>query len=427
MRRIAVILVALAAGVGRVEAQMQCSVLDQNTFVRDTLREMYLWYDRLPDLDPALVDSPEGYLDAVRLRPEDETFSYITSAAESTAFYSESQFVGIGFSMRPVGESRLRVTQVFPESPASEAGLARGDYLTAVGGRSVEELLATGELDFALGPSEIGVTLELAWRSQFGEERSAVVVKRPVTIPTVSQKEVIDLEGLPVGYLHLRNFVEPSLGALDTAFAEFRARGVTDVILDLRYNGGGLIEVARHLGSLIGGSRTTTQPFVELVHNDKNTFRNRTFRFDDPEERLDLPRLVVITTRASASASELVIQGLKPFIAVTVVGDRTYGKPVGQYGFEFCDKMLFPVSFRSRNAAGETDFFDGIPANCPAADNLDRALGDPAEASLAEGLYFLRRGQCSASSQREGRALALEVAELPLGMRSGFSRLLNAW
>jgi C-terminal processing protease CtpA/Prc len=244
-----------------------------------------------------------------------------------------------------------------------------------------------------------------------------------VTIPTVSQREIIDVDGLPVGYVHLRNFVEPSVEALNDAFAEFQARGVTAVVLDLRYNGGGLIDVARHLGSLIGGFRTNTQPFVELVHNDKNAHRNRTFRFDDPPESVDSPRLVVIATRASASSSELVIQGLKPFIPVTVVGDRTYGKPVGQYVFEFCDKVLVPVSFRNRNADGETDYFDGIPADCPAADNLDRSLGDPAESSLAEALYFLRRGECSPDSEEA----ALSLREPSILRGSGWQRLLNAY
>jgi hypothetical protein len=418
------LVVLLAANAARVEAQGQCTVLDQNIFVRDTLREMYLWYQELPDLDPALYPSPEAYLDAVRVRPQDETFSYITSAEASSSFYSESQYIGLGFSFHWILETgRARLTQVFPDSPASEAEMARGDYLVAIGGRPIEELLEPGAFDAAIGPTEIGVAVEIRWRSPFGEDRSAVLTKRPVTIPTVSQKEVFDVDGLPVGYVHLRNFVEPSVGALDAAFAEFQARGVTDIVLDLRYNGGGLIEVSRHLGSLIGGFRTNTQPFVELAHNDKNSFRDRTFRFDDPEQSLDVPRLVVIATRASASASELVIQGLKPFIPVTIVGDRTYGKPVGQYGFEFCGKILFPVSFRSRNATGETDFFDGIAADCPASDNLDRALGDPTESSLAEALYFLGHGRCSSSAQQAARALR----EPPPLRGSAWRRLLNAW
>ncbi len=413
----------VGCAVTRVEAQGQCTVLDQNIFVRDTLRDIYLWYQELPDLDPALYPSPEAYLDAVRYRPQDETFSYINSAEVSSSYYSESQYVGLGISIFWVRADRARLAQVFPDSPGSEVGMARGDYLVAIGGTPIEDLVASGGFDAALGPSEIGVQVDMRWRSQFGEERNAVLTKRPVTIPTVSQREVFDVDGLPVGYVHLRNFVEPSIGALDAAFAEFQSRGVTAIVLDLRYNGGGLIEVSRHLGSLIGGFRTNTQPFVELAHNDKNSFRNRTFRFDDPEQSLDVPRLVVIATRASASASELVIEGLKPFIPVTVVGDRTYGKPVGQYGFQFCDKILFPVSFRSRNAAGESDYFDGIPADCPAADNLDRALGDPAESSLAEALYFLRRGECSPDSQ----AAALSLREPPVLRGTGWQRLVNAY
>jgi C-terminal processing protease CtpA/Prc len=409
--------------VGRVEAQGQCTVLDQNVFVRDTLREFYLWYQELPDLDPALYPSPEAYLDAVRYRPLDETFSYVASAAATTSFYSASQYIGLGFSYQWIREDRARISQVFPDSPASEVGMARGDYLVAIGGRPIEELNDPAAFNEAIGPTEIGVSVEFRWRTQSGEDRSAVLTKRPVTIPTVSQREVFDVDGLPVGYVHLRNFVEPSVGALDDAFAEFQSRGVTDVVLDLRYNGGGLIDVARHLGSLLGGVRTNTQPFVTLEHNDKNTSRNQTLRFDDPQQSVDVPRLVVIATRASASASELVIQGLKPFIPVTVVGDRTYGKPVGQYGFDFCDKVLFPVAFRGRNAAGETDYFDGIPADCPASDNLDRALGDPAESSLAEALNFLRSGRCSTASQQAAKALSVA----PSLRGSEWQRLLNAW
>jgi C-terminal processing protease CtpA/Prc len=420
-------LLGIPAGVGPASAQSQCSIVGQNTFVRDRLRDIYLWYPELPDLDPALYDSPEAYLEAVRFRPLDTSFSYVTSAAASTAFYSSSQFIGIGFSMTLVGERKIRVTQVFPDSPASEAGLARGDYLTAINGRSVEELLATGQLDAELGPPEIDVTVEIRFQSPFAEERSAVVTKRPVTIPTVSQTAVFDVNGLPVGYLHFRNFVEPSVGALDSAFAEFRARGVVDVILDLRYNGGGLIDVARHLGSLIGGSRTLTQPFVELYHNDKNQFRNRVFRFDFASETLDLPRLVVIATKGTASSSELVIQGLKPFIPVTVVGDRTYGKPVGQYGFDFCDKVLYPVSFENRNAQGESGYFDGIPVDCPASDNLDRPLGDPMESSLREALYVIERGECSPESRTPAQTLRGEEGARSLLYPHDWARLLNAW
>jgi C-terminal processing protease CtpA/Prc len=318
------------------------------------------------------------------------------------------------------------VTQVFPDSPASEAGLERGAYLLAIDGRPVSELLARGELDSAFGPSAIGVTVELTWRTVRGESRTAVVAKRAVTIPTVSNTAVFNLNGLPVGYLHFRNFVEPSIGALNRAFRRFRAQGVVDVILDLRYNGGGLVDVSRHLASLIGGVHTNTKVFVEFFHNDKNEFRNRALRFGDPPQTADLPRLVVITTRASASASEVLINGLRSFLPVTIVGDTTFGKPVGQYGFNFCDKVLFPVSFQTRNALGEGEFFSGLEADCAAADDLDRALGDREEASLAEAFHFLRTGSCSPQAAIASRSLEQLRREARLIERRGWEQLLNA-
>ena len=407
--------------------QSDCSILGQNTFVRDTLFDIYFWYRELPSTDPALFDSPEAYLEAVRFRPRDRSFSFIGSRAQIEAFFSQSQFVGFGFGTKQAARREVRVTQVFAESPASEAGLERGAVLLAIDGRQVSELLENEEFGSALGPNVIGVSVELTWRTVRGETRSAVLTKRAVTIPTVSDTSVFDLDGLPVGYLHFRNFVEPSISALDRAFRRFRAQGVTNLILDLRYNGGGLVDVSQHLAGLIGGVRTNTKVFVEFFHNDKNTFSNQTLRFEDPPKAADLPRLVVITTRASASASEVLINGLRPFLPVTIVGDRTFGKPVGQYGFNFCDKVLFPVSFETRNSLGEGEFFSGLKADCAAADYLNRALGDPEEASLAEALNFLRTGTCSPRAAIVSRALEELRREVRFIERGGWEQTLNAW
>ncbi len=410
---------------GPAHAQ-DCSVVGQNNFVRDVMEEFYLWYRELPSLDPASFDSPEAYLSELRYTPLDRGFSYIASKEASTAFFSASQFIGIGFSFRQMGETEMRITEVYPSSPASEAGLLRGHYLTAVNGRAVEELLRTDELGVELGPSEIGYTLSISFRSSRadGEERSETVTKRPVTIPTVSQTVVFDVDGLPVGYLRFRNFVQPSFSALDDAFAEFHRQGVTDLILDLRYNGGGIIDVARHLGSLIGGMHTNTRVFVEFVFNDKNTSLNQAQRFLDPAQTLDLPRVVVITTGASASSSELVINGLRPFIPVTIVGSTSFGKPVGQSGFEFCDRILWPATIKLANARGEGDYFDGFPPDCGAGDELSRPLGHPEEDSLEEALHFLRTGSCSASATLAAKASRIALPEIAL---DGWSQLINAW
>ena len=396
--------------------------------MRSTLRDVYLWYKELPDPSPAGFSSPEAYLEAVRYRPVDTSYSFIANKAETDAFYSESQFIGIGITSRQTGPAELRIAQVFPGGPAAEAGLARGDYLLAINGRAVADLIRTGEIDSIFGANQIGVPVTLAWRSLQGTELQATITKRLVTIPTVSETAVFDLPAAQVGYVHLRNFVTPSTEALNVAFRSLVDAGANELILDLRYNGGGLVSVAQHLGGLIAGEPSRDQVFIQFVHNDKNTARNSVLRLPVPPAALGVPRLVVIATRGTASASETIINGLRPFMTVTVVGDTTFGKPVGQYGYDFCDKTLFPVAFEVHNARGEGSYYDGIPADCAAADDLDHPLADSGEASVAEALHFLRTGTCSVTAAGAARALALREAQIGRGLpRGGWRQLVNAY
>jgi len=423
-------LVLLAVGLlaPSAAAQSDCTVPGQNAFVRNTLQDIYLWYRELPDPNPALFDAPEAYLEAVRYRPLDSSFSYITTAASSDAFYSDSQYIGFGFAMKLVAENDLRVTESYPDGPAFAAGMRRGHRIMAVNGRPVEQLLADGSLNAELGPSEIGVTARVTIRDLEGNDSELALVKRLVTIPTVSYVQAYDLPGgARVGYIVFRNFVQPSVAALDSAFAQLAEAGATELVLDLRYNGGGLVSVAQHLGGLIGGEVTAGHVFTRFVHNDKNSYRDTSYTFPQPGWQLGLTRLVVITTGASASASELVINAIRPFLPVTVVGDNSYGKPVGQYGFRFCSKILFPVAFSTRNAADEGDYFGGFVPDCPAPDDVLHAYGDPEEASLRAALEFVQTGRCSAEAAAQARA-----RRLPLGLRQpwegdGWRRLVGAY
>ena len=403
-----------------------CSITSQNTWVRDQLNRYYYWYQHLPaDANPASFETPELFLEAVRYRPIDNSYSYITTAAANEAFYSDSQFIGFGFGQQTTS-SEIRVLQVYDESPALEAGLSRGDRITHVNGQSVAAMVLNGSIGSAFGATDIGVAAEIAFVKPSGEQRSARMVKRLVTIPTVSLTHVVDVDGRKVGYLFFRNFVRPSTAALNDAFAALKAAGATELILDLRYNGGGLVEVAVHLASLIGGTRTSGQVMINWVHNDKvGPLLNKTTRFNEtPEQALNLQRLVVITTRGSASASELIINSLRPYIPVTVIGDTTYGKPVGQYGFNFCEKVLVPVAFSLKNVNNEGDFFDGIAVDCGAPDDISRQLGDPAEASYAEALTVLRTGACS--PRAEGVSRALRALRQGAPRPTGWAALLNA-
>jgi C-terminal peptidase prc len=406
-------------------APTNCSTTSQNIYVRDALNTYYYWYQFLPSVNAANYSSPEMLLEALRYRPIDNSYSYITTAAANEAFYSDSQFIGFGFGQQTTA-SELRVLQVYDASPALEAGLSRGDRITRINGQDVPTMVANGTIGSAFGATAVGVPADIVFVKPSGEERQARMVKRLVTIPTVSLTQVVDVDGRKVGYLFFRNFVRPSVAALNDAFAALKAAGATELVLDLRYNGGGLVDVAVHLASLIGGTRTSGQVMLNYVHNDKVApVLNKTTRFDEtPEQALDLQRLVVITTRSSASASELIINSLRPYLPVVVIGDTTYGKPVGQYGFTFCDKVLVPVAFSLKNVNDEGDFFDGIPANCPASDDITHQLGDPAEASYAEALTYIRTGGCSAGAEGAARALRARFSFAP--PPTGWAALLNA-
>ncbi len=426
MSRVRVFVLAWVLCLGSVPAVAQsgtCSALSQTTFVRDTLDELYFWYRNLPDVDPARVATPEAFLDAVQFRPLDRTFSYVTSRAANDAFFSDSQFIGLGVTTSQAG-GELRVLQVFDGSPAAEAGLDRGTRIDTVNGVPAAELIVAGTLDAALGPAQDGLAVTLGFDTRGGERRTATLRKRTVAIPTVSLTRVFEVDGRRVGYLFFRNFVRPSVQALDTAFDALAAARVDELVLDLRYNGGGLVDVAVHLASLVAGEEHVDAVFAESRHNDRNRRLDETLRFTAPAGALALSRLVVITTRASASASELVINGLRPFMPVVVVGDRTYGKPVGQYLLPFCDKVLAPVSFAMINAAGDGDYFDGLPVTCAAADDITHDLGDPAEASLREALRYVASGECSPAPVAAARRLANEAGRAPAAV--GWLSLVNA-
>ena len=415
--------VVLTPALAQAQRQpINCQTSGQNLYVRDVMTELYYWYPFVPTVDPLRFNSPEEYLETVRHRPLDNSFSYITSREANEAFFSDSQFVGLGFSTTVRG-SDMRVLQVFEGSPAVEAGLGRGHRILEINGRTIEALVAASQLDNAFGPNQVGVEVEVAFQTREGQARRARLTKRAVTIPTVSLTRVITIDGRRVGYVFFRNFVRPSFAALDAAVTTLREANVSELVLDLRYNGGGLVDVAVHLASLITGPVTNGQVLAKYVHNDKYRSFDEDIRFETPENPLGLSRLFVLTTRGSASASELLINALRPYIPVVVVGDRTYGKPVGQYSITFCDKVIAPVAFTIRNVADKGDYFEGIPADCTAGDDITHDLGDTAEASLAEALQVVRTGACTPKPSAPQPLRLGDETWRPTGWQS----LVNAW
>jgi hypothetical protein len=387
-----------------------CSNRNQKNFVLLAMQEWYLWNDLLPqNVNTRDFDSPEELLAFLTtFSPDDGTgqpidvFSFIGSAAADAAFFGEGRFEGFGFSYRQVGDGDVRLSRVFTDSPANAAGLARGQRILELDGRTVADIQAAEGLSAAFDTTPLSFTM----RETNGDEFTVSIDKDIVTIDPIPQSQVIDAGGgRMVGYLELSTFISTANPEFDTVFAEFNANGVNDVIIDLRYNSGGLVSTANLLGDYFGGDVAENLIFSRTEFNaDRAAGNNYEVFFERLANSVSLSRLVVIATQSTASASELVTNGMGPHVEVVIVGDRTFGKPVGQVGFEFCEKILRPTAFKTVNADGFGDYFGGLPVTpgCDAADDLNIPVGDAADPNLVAALGYLETGACPVAAAPGG-------------------------
>jgi carboxyl-terminal processing protease len=392
-----------------------CSIEGQKQFVLDRMREWYFWNDLLPaQVDSSQFATPEDLLAYLTtfspdLTPDDgidnpvDRFSFINTAAADQAFFGEGKFEGFGFSSRFVAGNDLRLTRVFFDSPANRAGLARGQQIVALNGRSIAEIEANEGVNAVFDMSPLDFTMRPVGGNPDGsDDFTRTITQEIVTIDPVPQaRTIVDPNGVrpPVGYMELATFISTADAQMDSVFADFRAQGVNDVILDLRYNGGGLVNTSELLGDFLGGDVAENLVYSRTVFNDLRAPANNTTEFFERRgNSMSLVRLVVIASRSTASASELVINGMGPHVEVTIVGDDTFGKPVGQVGLEFCDKILRPTAFQTLNANDFGDYFFGLPVDCAAPDDLDIAVGADTDPNIEAALTYLDTGACPAAS-----------------------------
>lgn len=389
---------------------------DQNVSVHTIMNSWYYWYQDMPSVDPHDYATPQELLD-VLTQPEQDLgkhYSYLTTVAEENAFLSNAAYVGFGFSMVVDDNGRLFLRESFDGGPAYVAGMRRGDEITAINGMAVASM-TTEQLNDELGPSEAGYTATFDVTHPDAGTDSYEISKAEVDTPVVAHVQT-DLGDGDTTYIFFRSFVDPAFDALDQAFAQMKAANDTQLILDLRYNGGGLISVADHLGGLIAGTDHAGTVIAEIDFNDKHQNQNEQFIINAATNTVDVTDLVVITTDGTASASEMIINGLDPHMNVTTVGSTSYGKPVGQSRFTYCDsKILRAVAFKVVNSLDQGEYYTGIPADCAAVDDILNPLGAPAEASVAEALNYLDTGSCSATSVKAQYELAKRVAVQPGG------------
>lgn len=388
-----------------------CSIDGQKAYVLDALYYWYLWNDLLPaNINIADYASPEELVSHVTRTygPQNpaggplDRWSSVGSLQADVQYYGEGKYEGFGFSWR-VENNEMRFTRVFVDSPANTVGgFSRGQTVVSIDGRTIADIQANEGINAALNNQ----TADFVIRELDGTVLPSVsVTKAVVTINPIPQWRVIDMgPGVPpVGYMEFATFISTAHDGLDgndfdDVFAEFIAAGVEDVIVDLRYNGGGLVYTANLLANHLGGFANDGQIFSNTEFNAERAAANNSIDyFANTANAIDINRLIVVASSdRTASASELVINGLDPFVngGVYIVGENTYGKPVGQVGLEFCDKILRPTSFKKTNAAGFGDYFDGLPVDCPAPDDLSIATGADNDPNIVAALSFVTGAGC---------------------------------
>ena len=367
---------------------------------RDTLynlmKDWYYWYDKMPSVTKENYAGPSDLMEALRYKPLDR-WSRVSDYDAAMAQLRGS-FVGHGIRIGLDESGNARIAMIYNNSPLYASGVRRGWIVKNINGYDIGDILRRNDSEkynIALGPSIEGVTNVFLFAPPGQADVSITSTKESFTLNTVILYDTLHLStGSVAGQMVLSSFIEPTENEFKTAFAFFRANNVKDFILDLRYNPGGYLDLAQKLASYIGGSGLTGSVFTKLQYNDMNLEQNATFPFVATLYPLAVKKLVVITSRSTASASEAVMNGLYPKITVVSVGDTTEGKPVGMNSRPCGNKYLFmPITFKTVNSLNQGDYFEGFPPDKRAIDDITRDFNNRQEECLKEAISYLETGQ----------------------------------
>ena len=393
-----------------------CSLSARQDWALGVLQEWYLFPDKLDtSVNKASYNNLQSYLDALvapaRAEGKDRFFTYITSIEEENDLINNGSNAGFGIRLTyDTTNNRVFVAEAFENAPAFPAGFDRGTEILSVNGQSTSSLMASGgpqAFSDALGPSDPGVTRSFVIRDTSGVERTVSVTKTEYPLDPISDRYGVEIlsdgAGGQVGYINLRTFIVSNASQqLRTAFQQFQDQGITNVILDLRYNGGGLVSVAELLGDLMADG-LEGQVFSRTELRPSKSSENSTDLFADQPQQIRAMKLAVIGRGGTASASELITNSMIPYLGdnIALVGTDTYGKPVGQFAFDrsACDDRLRAVTFKTVNADGQGEYFNGLasvmPNTCRANDDIFTPLGDANEASISVALDFIAGRTCT--------------------------------
>lgn len=368
---------------------------------RDTLyyimKQWYYWYDKMPAVTRENYADPYELLEAVRYKELDK-WSFVADYDEFLA-EMEGTFVGHGIRIGLDEDSIVRIALIYKNSPLYSEGVRRGWIIKEINDVEIAPIMIAQDWEAysnLFGPMVAGRTNKFLFQKPDNSEVTISSTKASFNVNTVILYETLNLSSGVTGHLVLESFIEPTEQELITAFAYFKSHNVKDLIIDLRYNGGGYLYIARQLASYIGGNGLAGTTFSTLLYNNKMQSANQEWSFISTSYSLALPKIVVITTRGTASASEAVMNGLAPHVNIISVGDTTNGKPVGMNGWSVGKKYFFwPITFKLINSSGQGDFFDGFAPDKIATDDIVHDFNDTNEECLKEAILYLETGSFS--------------------------------
>lgn len=425
---------------------MAGSTLQEKFWLRSWTDETYLFPDEVVDRDPNSIAATVAYFDVLRSTEktasgeDKDDFHFSQPTSEFLERRNSTPVSGYGarfvaFSTTPPRDFRVQYTE--PNSPASQSSLGttnlvRGTRILEIDGIDVVNGGATqAEIDIlnnGLFPRTAGESHSFVVRDPGStQNRSLTLVSQNIAQAPVNRTRILSTPTGDVGYILFNTFSPfSSEKAIADAIASMNAANVQDLVVDLRYNGGGLLAVASQLSYMIAGdAQTSGRTFEQLQFNGKTGNRNPvTGEVNDPVpffdsglgfslvngealQSLDLPRVFILSTEDTCSASEAVINSLNGIgVEVILIGDITCGKPFGFYPTGNCGQTYFTIQFQGINDMGFGAYSDGfVPENssfafgvrqsgCVVADDYTRELGDPNEALLNAALDFRENGTC---------------------------------
>ena len=389
-------------------------------------KEVYFWNDRISSYDqfnPRQYNGPDEFksaknvMGAIRQPQPLDRYSFVTTIEESDGIQT-GEDKDFGFFLKsasvdlaaPLDSIYWFVSYVYDKSTAGIAGVKRGWIINKINGMQ----LGYDEPSInILNNTFFGIvtTANFEFIKPDNSPATASLSKSSFQANSVLYKGVLTPGAAKVGYLVFNQFFgEPSRVELASAFAGFQSQGITDLVVDLRYNPGGSTETQDILANLIAPLSANNQKMYSYQFNPqlqqgtfpllqkKPGFQNVSFSEAtntvkyEKSGTLNLSRVFFIVTGSSASASELIINNLKPYMDVKLIGDTTYGKPVGFFPIQISKYAIYPISFRTINSAGNADYYSGFAPDKLANDGVNKDWGDITEPSLAAALNYIGTG-----------------------------------